>query len=210
MKRGNGGFTLMELMVVLTIAAIIVGLGAPNFNRFRLNGRLTNSANDMLATLNNARTDAIKTQVNVSMCASASPSDTSATCSYGSNVGWIAFRDVDGNCLRTPASEPLVGNGAFDHTFNSQPLYVRTNGDCVSFSPNGFTRTVAGVATLDHVLICDGRGVAALADAGGLSAGRGIVIDRTGRSRVTRTVTGGLADDLTQWTGMAGVALSCP
>jgi len=199
----------MELMVVLTIAAIILGLGAPNFNRFRLNSRLTNSANDMLATLATARTDAIKTQVNVSMCASANPTDPAATCTYGSNIGWISFRDTDGNCLRS-AGEPIVGSGAFDHSFNSQPLYVKVNGNCVSFSPTGFTRTVAGVSQLDHVLMCDNRGIAALPDAGMLSAGRGLVVERTGRSRITRAVTGGLADDLTQWSGMAGVALTCP
>jgi len=64
--------------------------------------------------------------------------------------------------------------------------------------------------TLDHFLICDNRGVVALPEAGGLSAGRGIVIDRTGRSRVTRTVTGALADNVISWSGMAGVALTCP
>jgi type IV fimbrial biogenesis protein FimT len=200
----------MELMVVLTIAAIIVGLGAPSFNKFRLNSRLTNSANDVLASFTRARTEAIKSQVVISICASANPNATTATCSAGSNVGWIAFRDPDGNCTRTAASEPLVGGGAFDHTFNSQPLYIRVNGDCVSFSSTGFTRTVAGVATLDHMLICDKRGVVALDEAGGLSAGRGIVIDRTGRARVTRNVGSGLGDDLTQWSAMAGVNLSCP
>jgi type IV fimbrial biogenesis protein FimT len=210
MKRKNGGFTLMELMVVLTIAAIIIGIGAPSFNRFRLNARLTNSANDLLASLSNARTEAIKSQIIVSMCASANPNSAAATCTNGSNVGWIAFRDPDGNCSRTAASEPIVTSGAFDHTFNSRPLFVRVNGDCVSFAGNGFTRTAAGVAMFDHVLLCDGRGIAAMPEAGGLSAGRGIVVDRTGRARVTRTVTGGLADDLTQWNGMAGVALSCP
>jgi len=210
MKRRNGGFTLMELMVVLTIAGIIIGFGAPSFNRFRLNSRLTNSANDVLATLSRARTEAIKTQVNVSVCASANPGDPAATCSNGSNVGWIAFRDIDGNCTRAAAGEDLVGSGAFDHTFNSQPLTVRVNGTCASFGPNGFTRTVAGVATLDHFLICDNRGVVALPEAGGLSAGRGIVIDRTGRSRVTGTVTGALADNVISWSGMAGVALTCP
>ena len=200
----------MELMVVLTIAAVIVGLGAPSFNRFRLNSRLTNSANDMLATLANARTESIKSQVIVSMCTSANPTNAAATCSYTSNVGWIAFRDIDGNCVRAAAGEPLVSSGAFDHTFNSQPFTVRDNGDCVSFGPNGFTRTVAGVLPLDHVMLCDNRGIAPLDDAGGLSAGRGLVIDRTGRARITRGVTGGLADDLTQWAAMAGVNLSCP
>ena len=201
----------MELMVVLTIAAIIIGFGAPSFNRFRLNSRLTNSANDVLATLNHARTEAIKSQVIVSVCASANPSDpVAATCTNNSNVGWIAFRDIDGNCTRAAAGEALVSSGVFDHTFNSQPLTVRVNGNCASFGPTGFTRTVAGVAMLDHFLICDNRGVAGLPEAGGLSAGRGIVIDRTGRSRITRTVTGALADNVTTWNGMAGVALSCP
>jgi type IV fimbrial biogenesis protein FimT len=210
MKRRNRGFTLMELMVVLTIAAIIVGLGAPNFNRFRLNSRLTNSANDVLASLIAARTDAIKTQVTVSICASANPSDPAATCTNGSNVGWVAFRDVDGNCLRSAASEPIVSSGTFDNTFSSQPLFIKVNGNCVSFASTGFTRTAAGVAMTDHFLMCDNRGIAALPDAGMLSAGRGIVVDRTGRSRITRAVTGGLADDLTTWGGMAGVALACP
>jgi type IV fimbrial biogenesis protein FimT len=210
MKRRNGGFTLMELMVVLTIAAIIIGLGAPSFNRFRLNGRLTNSANDVLASLSHARTEAIKSQVIVSMCASANPGDPAATCSNGSNVGWIAFRDIDGNCTRAAAGEDLVTSGAFDHTFNSQPLTVRVNGDCVSFGPTGFTRTVPGVAMLDHFLMCDNRGVVGLPEAGGLSAGRGIVVERTGRSRITRIVTGALADNVTTWGGMAGVALTCP
>jgi len=196
--------------VVLSIAAIIVGLGAPSFNRFRLNGRLTNSANDVLASLSNARTEAIKTQVNVSMCASATPNDAAAVCNYGSNVGWIAFRDPDGNCQRTPAAEAVVSSGAYDHTFNSQPFYVRVNGNCVSFAPNGFTRTVAGVSTLTHILMCDNRGVAPLDEAGGLSAGRGVVVDRTGRARITRQVTGPLADNLNNWGGMAGVALTCP
>jgi len=201
----------MELMVVLTIAAIIIGIGAPSFNRFRLNSRLTNSANDVLASLTNARTEAIKSQIIVSMCASANSSDPVPTCSTGSDVGWIAFRDPDGNCVRANSTvEAVISSGTFDHSFNSQPMYIRVNGDCVSFASTGFTRTVAGVSMLDHFLLCDKRGVVALAEANGLSAGRGIVVDRTGRSRVTRTVGGGLSDDLVSWDGMAGVNLKCP
>lgn len=210
MKQRNSGFTLMELMVVLAIAAIIVGLGAPNFNRFRLNSRLTNNANDFLATLAHARTEAIKSQVIVSMCASANPSDTAASCSNGATAGWIAFRDVDGNCVRAATGEDKVASGTFDHSFTARPLTIKKNGNCVSFGPTGFTRTVSGVTMFDHVLICDSRGTAALADAGGLSAARGIVTDRTGRSRITRDVTSGMGDDVTTWGGMTGVNLTCP
>ncbi len=199
----------MELMVVLAIAATIIAIGAPNFNAFRLNGRLTNTANDVLASLVTARTDAIKAQVNVSMCASANPGATDATCADGSTVGWIAFRDPDGDCTRA-TSEPIVSSGVFDHSFNSQPMHINKNGNCVSFSPTGFTRTVSGVTMLDHLLLCDGRGIAPIAGSNSLSAGRGLVIDRTGRSRITRTISGGLADDLNTWDATAGVELSCP
>ena len=134
MKRRSRGFTLMELMVVLAIASIIIGLGAPNFNLFRLNSRLTNSANDLLASLSNSRTEAIKTQGIISLCPSDNASDDGASCTDGSDKGWVAFRDTNGDCVRDD-DEALVSNGQFDHSFTSQPLYVKSNGDCVSFSP---------------------------------------------------------------------------
>jgi type IV fimbrial biogenesis protein FimT len=209
MKKRIRGFTLMELMVVLAIAGIIIGLGAPNFNRFRLNSRLTNSANDMLASLSNSRTEAIKTQGIISLCASDNSGEEGSSCTDGSDKGWIAFRDTNGDCVRDDG-EAVVTNGQFDHSFTSQPLYVKRNGDCVSFSPTGFTRTATGVAMMSHMLICDKRGILPLAEAGSLSSGRGIVVERTGRSRITRTITGGLSDDLNEWADMAGVELECP
>src|SRR4051812_10223473 len=149
MNRRNGGFTLMELMVVLAIAATIVGLGAPSFNRFRLNARLTNSANDVLASLTTSRTESIKSQVIVSMCRSANPTAPAATCA-NSNIGWVSFRDLNGNCAHD-AGEAVVSSGTFDHSFTAEPLTVKMNGDCVSFAPSGFTRTAPGVAMLDHI-----------------------------------------------------------
>jgi type IV fimbrial biogenesis protein FimT len=209
MKKHGRGFTLMELMVVLAIASIIIGLGAPNFNRFRLNSRLTNSANDLLASLSNSRTEAIKRQGIISLCPSDNAADEGASCTDGSDKGWVAFQDKNGDCVRDDG-EAVVTNGEFDHSFTSQPLYVKSNGDCVSFSPTGFTRSVADVVMMSHMLICDKRGIAPLEGAGSLSAGRGIVVERTGRSRISRTTAGGLSNDLNEWADMAGVELECP
>src|SRR5262245_52432902 len=64
MKRRNRGFSLMELMVVLSIAAVVVGIGAPSLTQFLKNNRLTNTANDVLSGIVKARSEAIKLQTN--------------------------------------------------------------------------------------------------------------------------------------------------
>ena len=63
---------------------------------------------------------------------------------------------------------------------------------------------------MSHMLICDKRGIAPLEGAGSQSAGRGILVERTGRSRITRTTAGGLSEDLNEWADMDGVELECP
>src|SRR5262245_19540720 len=106
MKHRSRGFTLLELMVVLALAAVILALGAPAFNDFRANNRLTGVANDFLGALQVARTEAIKRQVPASVC----PSDDGSSCTSGNFRGWIAFVDADSSCTRTTTgtTEPLL------------------------------------------------------------------------------------------------------
>lgn len=58
MKKEDG-FTLIELMVTLVIAAIVLGLGVPSFSNLIKNNRLTAAANDYIAAVNLARSEAI-------------------------------------------------------------------------------------------------------------------------------------------------------
>src|SRR5262245_14756743 len=107
MKTRSRGFTLMELMVVLAIAAGIIALGAPSFNSFRLNSRMTNTANDVLAGITKARNEAIKAQRDVSLCASSNPLAANPTCTDGATAGFIAFRDTNRDCIRQNAEDTL-------------------------------------------------------------------------------------------------------
>lgn len=195
MKNRSHGFTLMELMIVLTLAGVILAIGAPNFAEFRRNNRMVSVANEFLGAIQTSRNEAIKRQVPVSIC----PSDDTATCTSGPFRGWIAFADPDGDCLRnTPASEPLIRAEPRIDENNSSVRYVSANstGICISFGANGFRREVAGRATARRVLFCDERGNDQQSGTS-QSAARGLEVTQTGRGRVTRNIAeiGGWASD---------------
>lgn len=79
------GFTLIELMITLAIAAILMMVAVPSFIAFQRNAELTSAANTMLGALNTARTEAMKRNRNAIMA----PTGT------GWSSGWQVFIDTD-------------------------------------------------------------------------------------------------------------------
>jgi type II secretion system protein H len=57
--RPRGGFTLMELVVVLFILSILAALAAPSFSRTIVSARLRTSASEVRATFARARSVAV-------------------------------------------------------------------------------------------------------------------------------------------------------
>lgn len=58
--RPQSGFTLIELIVVLTIAAVMMGIGVPAFREFTATQKVKGAAFDFAAALLLARSEAIK------------------------------------------------------------------------------------------------------------------------------------------------------
>lgn len=67
-----GGFTLLELMITVAVAAILLTLAAPSFQRVMSNTTQKNAHNDLLATLRYARTEAISRATEIAVTASSS------------------------------------------------------------------------------------------------------------------------------------------
>jgi type IV fimbrial biogenesis protein FimT len=191
MKQVSRGFTLPELMVVLAIAGVILGIGAPNFNRFRANSRLTGAANDFLTSIQSARTEAVKRGIPVAMCPSSAPDDADAECSALADAeGWIVFADPNNDCLRdaTVDEEELLRG----EWFGNDAVRIDSSGTCISFAATGFLQpeAITGVPSARNTLFCDVRGKATQ-EGTTLSAARGVLIGQTGRARVTRDITSG-------------------
>lgn len=56
----NRGFTLMEMLVTLAVVAIVASLAVPSFQNMIATQRVRSAANDLVASLNFARSEAVK------------------------------------------------------------------------------------------------------------------------------------------------------
>jgi type IV fimbrial biogenesis protein FimT len=65
------GFTLVELMVTLSIAAVLLAVGVPPFSRLIANNRMATQTNELVGALNLARAEAVRRGQPVSIRASA-------------------------------------------------------------------------------------------------------------------------------------------
>lgn len=86
----HAGFTLIELMVALAILAIIAGLAAPSFTQMIQRNRVAVAANDLLAALQLARTEAIRQRKPITACRRNEAGD---ACEDGTDwsVGWLVL-----------------------------------------------------------------------------------------------------------------------
>lgn len=92
MKKLNG-FTLIELMLTIVVAAILITVAIPSFQQSIRNNRTTTQANELFTAMSLARMEAITQGESVTVCSSSDQ----ASCS-GSNdwkTGWILFTDKD-------------------------------------------------------------------------------------------------------------------
>jgi type IV fimbrial biogenesis protein FimT len=188
-RRREPGFTIVELMIVMVVAAVVLAIGAPQFSEFRRNNRLSGASNDLLAALQLARTEAIKRQSPVAVCATADPRSQEPRCSAGPFSGWLVFEDADGDCQRALGeARPIRAEGPLDGS-----LRASADGICIAFAPTGFAVDLPLGVEAQRVLICDDRGTGLQAGTS-QSAARGIAISRTGRAAITRD-----ADILAGW-----------
>ena len=87
------GFTLVELMITLLIAAIVLGLAAPGVSDLMERNRLQTSADSLYTGLMLARSEALKRNRPVTLCKSSN--GTACTAGSSWHQGWLVYSDDD-------------------------------------------------------------------------------------------------------------------
>lgn len=143
MNRQQTGFTLIELMLTLTVMAILLTVGVPSIRTIILNDRLTATTNNFIGSLSLARSEAVQQGVIAGICSS----NDQANCTASTwDSGWIIWVDTDNDsALDSPGeivrvAEPLKGTVA-----------VTAASTALLFDATGFS-TTPGTLT-----ICDNR-----------------------------------------------------
>lgn len=201
-RRNSAGFTLIELIVVLTIAGVLLGVALPSFRSFVANNRLSAQSNELLGDLHFARSEAIRRGTRITICKSSNPTAASPTCDASTSNPWTTGRVIfiDGGTVGTidtaaPADEILRVRGSLEGS--NRLLGDSNNGSPIRiiYRETGITESLASLAGLAssvsdaQLRLCDLRGA---------TFGRAIVISLTGRARVT-----------SPGTNKTGGALSC-
>jgi len=166
--RNSGGFTIIELMVTITVLGVLVALAGPGMGDMIKNNRLAAQTNDLMSTLTYARAEAMRRGARMTVC----PSDNGADCTGGSDwsVGLIVFVDSNRDSIASPGEELVrtadapAGNNTITATGVLASLQFRGSG--VANPPGSFK-------------ICDDRP----------DKGRTISVASSGSLSLTKNVT---------------------
>lgn len=161
MRNKNYGFTLIELMITLSIAAILLGVAVPNFITFIQNNRLASQANDLVTMLNYARSEAVKRNQRITVCSRTDDTTCSGTTNWDN--GLLVFADNNGDGVVDGGEDILQVRQGLE-SGNTLRAGARTR---VTYQSNGFS-----TGFNDTFRLCDTRGTA---------SARAIVISMQGR-----------------------------
>lgn len=132
MRRATTGFTLIEMMVTISIMAILLAIATPSFNNTIAGTRISGEINELQASLNFARSEAVKRGLKIDVCPPTVPNGT--TCANTNPLnwssGWVVL--IDGTATQLRISPAVTHGDTLTSTSAAAIPYPQ-------FTPAGYT-----------------------------------------------------------------------
>ena len=128
----QAGFTIIELMITLIVAAVVLAIGVPNFQTIIRTNQASADVNNLVTALNLARSEAVVRSTEVTVMPASGGS-------WGN--GWVVGVDTDEDNVFPEPGEPVF------RTFQAvNGLSFTANPTSVAFKPNGEAVALASFA----------------------------------------------------------------
>jgi len=153
------GVTLLELLVVMSITALLLGFGVPSFISTVRSSQMSSSVNAFLSDMRYARSMAVRRSASVVMCrVNKLDDDANPVCNTGKTIdvdgdglddgwagGWFVFEDINGDSALN-AGETVL---RFQSKSSAIGSIMSTNKiNAFNFTATGRLRTVGNATTL--------------------------------------------------------------
>ena len=133
LTRSQRAFTLVELMLALSVAAILLGVGVPSFNTMIKNNRLAVVTNEAIGAFNFARTEAFKRGNLVHIA------------DVGGGNSWVVWVDGDADDTWDQGEEIRIWSSV------PEGVSVTTTNGFIVFDSSGLANST------ETVTVCDDR-----------------------------------------------------
>ncbi|MCL6416187.1 GspH/FimT family pseudopilin [Aestuariirhabdus sp. Z084] len=169
-KAQQRGFNLVEVMVTITVLAILVTLAAPSYTTFIADQQIKATSKEIVRNIQYARSEAVSRNAVITM------GRTPGSANKAWEGGWQIYVDATptGNSAFAAATDTML------RTVVRQAEGVTLSADnnannWVSFRRDGRLLETAGINNVVFA-VCDGRGT---------DSGRAITINSIGRAQIT-------------------------
>ncbi len=177
------GFTVVELLITLVVAAVLASVAVPAFKQMGERNHMVYELNQFSAALRLARTEALKRGANVSICAARENATGAVQCTPDAawHEGWVVYPSD------FPAERIAVSRG-FSGT---NTLHSQAGLKTISFNRYGFS------IQKDTLVLCPANG--------NLHNARALLLERSGRTLVAEDIDGNSIVN-----GVDGTDIQCP